>query len=211
MKQFFTLILATIISVAGYAQSETLEQALARISNLEATVNSQSQQLAKISSDLDAVLAQNLALKKNLKLKPTIAKSVIADAIDFRILEVTGDKSTGRVHVLMSVENIGDDEVRLFFKDNEILDELGNGYDTAGRWYMKVNGVSDNIHKESLNLHKNAPYKIDLYIKNFNQDAGYIKYLGLKMNDMAAPLGANKNRDTSFQNLPIKWVEEIEE
>ncbi|MCM1490468.1 MAG: hypothetical protein NC095_06550 [Muribaculum sp.] len=209
MKQFLAFILATLISVAGFAQSETLEQALSRITNLEATVNTQSQQLAKISSDLDAVLAQNLALKKNLKLTPTIAKAKIFDNIEYRVLEVTGDKSTNTIHVTMTVENVGDEDIRktYYCRGNEIIDEFGTGYNGKERHKMTINGVSDNLSNETINHHVNVPLTIELEIKKYNSDAQYIKYMSLGLqntNNMGTQYAV-------FENLPIKWVDEIDD
>lgn len=208
MKQFFTLILATIISVAGYAQSETLEQALTRIANLEATVNTQSQQLAKISSNLEAVLAQNLALKKNLKLKPTIAKAKVQDILEYRVLEVVGDRSTGTLHTTITVENIGDNDIiKQYQSKNEFIDEFGNGYNNPDRYLMKINGVSDNLKYARINHHVNVPHTINLTIQKFNTDAQYLKYVSLEVQN-------DENLGTQhavFENLPIKWVDEIED
>lgn len=207
MKQILTIILATLISVAGYAQSETLEQALARIANLEATVNSQSQQLSKISSDLDAVLAQNLALKKNLKLKPTIAKSMVYNALEYRVLDVIGDRSTGSVHVTMTVENISNEDFkRTYDSDNEFIDEYGNGYNNRERYLLKIEGVTDNLLYKSINHHVNVPLTINLTIKRYNPDANYIKYMAISLSNTGPG-----STPAVFENLPIKWVDEIED
>lgn len=208
MKQILTIILATLISVAGYAQSETLEQALARIANLEATVNSQSQQLSKISSDLDAVLAQNLALKKNLKLKPTIAKAKVQDVLEYRVLEVVGDRRTGTLHAVISVENIGDNDIiKCYQAKNEFIDDLGNGYNNPDRYLMKINGVSDNLKYARINHHINVPHTINLTIQKFNPDAQYLKYISLEVQN-------DDNLGTQhavFQNLPIKWEDGLDD
>lgn len=206
MKQLSAILLLIAISLSGYAQSDSLSQAISRITNLESKVQAQSDQLAKLNSDLQEVQSQNLALKKNLNLKPTIAKSKIRDKVEYRIIEVLGDKSTGDVHVVMTADNVGDsDEVVIYKRDNEIIDELGNGYNDKERYIMKIKGVADNLYFQHINHHVNTPYTINLDIKKYNRDAQYIKYLSLELGKESG-LGTDH---AVFENLPIKWVDEL--
>lgn len=208
MKQILTIILATIIAVAGYAQSETLEQALTRITNLEATVNSQSQQLAKISSDLDAVLAQNLALKKNLKLTPTIAKAKLGEDkdVEYRIVEVKGDPSTNEIDIVMTAENLGNVDEKFSISEFEVIDELGNVYNDYNRCSLNVDGINDNLlFKTSLTYHPNAPLTMMFKITGYNPESKYIKYLRLTEGILSSKTHA------VFQNLPINWEDGLDE
>lgn len=200
------VILATFIAMmcfTGYAQSDSVNLAFSRIESLESTVNSQAKQLNKLSSDLNEVLKQNLALKQNLHLKPTIAKAIAADILEYRVLEVTGDKSTNEVHVVLSVNNIGDMDKKVVYlqKDNEIIDEQGHGYIEDNRYNLKMNGITDNLIYKRITHHPNTPLTIDLNIKRYNPECQYIKYLELVIQrdeDL-------KSYDIVFQNLPIKW------
>ena len=205
MKQIFTLILATLISVTGFAQSETLEQALARIANLEATVNNQSQQLAKISSDLDAVLAQNLALKKNLKLTPTIAKCKTDNSTEFRIIDVKGATDSKEIFIEMTAENVGNNDVKNYFDDIEIIDELGNTYSMRNNCTLCIN-QDEKINNNTLIFHPNVPLTLNLKIKGYSGDAQYLKFVKI----FAGGVGPHR-ANAVFENLPIKWVDEIED
>lgn len=192
MKQIFTLTIILISSILGHAQSDSINQAFSRISALESQIN-------KLTSDVEAVTKQNLALKKSLKLKPTIAKAKLGEDIEFRVLEVKGDVNTTDVHLIITIENIGNEDTRYYFKERTIIDELGNGYDNEKRSSIAIKGISENLFGRSVELHPNAPYTTDLCIKNYNPDAQYIKTL---------KLSGGYNKDIFFENLPIKWEEE---
>lgn len=158
--------------------------------------------IAKLSSDVAEVLKQNLALKKNLNLDSTIAVSKPGNGMEYRIHEVTGNKTTGEVRIIMTSNNIGDKDLKFSYMDKEIIDELGNGYNGFDRSVLKLNGVSDNLYSFPLKNHVDTPYTIEMTIKKFNQEAQYIKYLSLQI------MGDIRSQYAVFENLPIKWVEE---
>lgn len=199
---FLTLALIFFAGLSAMAQTDSLSEAYSRIKLLEQQIQQQNTQISKLSADVNEVLKQNLALKKNLNLQPTIAKSKVGDFMEYRVLEVLGNPQNGEVHVVISADNIGNMDKQLHYRGNQIIDETGKGYDDSDRYSMSVEGVRDNLTRSYLDHHPNAPYTINLYIKGYDRNAQYIKYLSMEV------LDGSKHLYAIFENLPIKWTEE---
>lgn len=202
MRKFTLLLLVLFITTIAKAQTDNLSEVLSRLQQLEETVKQQSLQIDKLTSDVNEVTKQNLALKQNLNLLPTIATAKAGDVMEYRVLEVTGDPDSKEVHLVISANVIGDSDKRISYFDAEIMDELGNGYDKRANRSMEVNGSRDDLFHNYLDHHPNAPYTIDLRIHNYAPNAQYVKYLSLDVVDNT------KHHNAVFQNLPIKWIAE---
>lgn len=182
---------------------DSLKDAYSRIQVLEQTVQQQNANISKLTSDVNEVLKQNLALKQNLHLTPTKAKSN-ACGVEYRVIEVTGDKNSQDVHVIMSASLIGEGNAQIMYRGPEIIDELGNGYNGRFMSQMKIEGISDDLRGHIIDFHHQTPYTIDLTINKYNPSSQYIKYISLEMFD-----SSSKNKENVvFENLLIKWVTE---
>lgn len=186
-------ILLSLIAIPLMAQNDTIAEAIKRIEKIE-------QQLSSLNATVQEVTAQNLALKKNLNLKPTIAKAKLKD-VEFRVIEVTGDPLTKEVHLVITANNGTDTDIEMQCKGLEIIDELGHGYNDDTRKTVKIEGVTDSFIFTIINYRINTPLTIDVYIKNYNPEAQYIKHMALKA--FGSSLAGD---EATFQNLPIKWV-----
>lgn len=200
---FLTLALIFFAGISVMAQTDSISEAYSRIKLLEQQLQQQNSQISKLSADVNEVLKQNLALKKNLNLQPTRAKAKAGDSMEYRIIEVKGDPITKDVHVIMTADNIGTMDKDLMYWLTEIIDETGNAYNNDGRCEIKIDGIADNVkRKYVVKHHPNAPYTIDTLIKGYNPNAQYIKYLNFDITDNSKHIFA------TFENLPIKWTEE---
>lgn len=201
MKLVLLTLLTFLFFPSVYAQTDSLSEAYSRIKILEETIQQQNARITKLSSDVNEVLNQNLALKKNLNLLPTISSAKLGDSMEYRVIEVNGNSDTREVNVVITANNLTNQDVRTHFSGNEIVDELGNGYNHNNQNYkMKINGVEDDLIRRSVDNHANAPYSINLSINNYAPGANYIKYLSLDI------LTGTKHNFVIFENLPIKWA-----
>ena len=200
----YSLIFAIVMVCTPFAKAQvTIEDRLAK---LEAQIAQQNTTISNLQSEVQSVTKQNLALKNNLNLKPTISKCKIGENIEYRVLEVIGNKETGDIHVTMTVNNSGVNPVELYLFTPEIVDELGAGYSDKDRSKMVIKGVSDDIYFSNIKQHPNAPYNIDMVIKKYNQEAQYIKHFSGKLKIE----GIYDYQYITFENLPIRWVESID-
>ena len=78
--------MSVALAMSAMAQTDSLKEAYFRIKILEQTIQEQNNNINKLSADVNEVIKQNLALKKNLNLSPTIAKSKLDNGLEFRIL-----------------------------------------------------------------------------------------------------------------------------
>lgn len=199
MKKVLLLSLICLFSISGMAQNDSIAEAYSRIQQLEEKIQQQNQTISKLSADVNEVLNQNLALKKNLNLKPTIAKAKIPGTVEFRIHDISGDPETGEIHAVITAHNIGESDKKLYYSKAEIIDELGHTYNNEERSRIELAGETSNLMKESVTHHVNAPYTLDFYISKYNPEAQYIKYLYFQV------LDGTKLQDLVFENLPINW------
>ncbi|WP_286145115.1 hypothetical protein [Bacteroides caecimuris] len=202
MKKLLLTLMSVALAMSAMAQTDSLKEAYFRIKILEQTIQEQNNNINKLSADVNEVIKQNLALKKNLNLSPTIAKSKLDNGLEFRILEVTGDRESNNVNIVISANNLSNADIQSFIWTSETIDELGSGYNDKDRCVMSIDGVSDNLYKFPLPLHPNAPYTINYRIKRYNPESQYIKHLSFDV------LIGSKHNPIVFENLPIKWQTE---
>lgn len=202
MKRYIFIILALVIVFNANAQQnqkDSLSEAYSRISTLEETINLQNNRISKLTSDVNEVLKQNLALKKNLNLQPTINKAKSGD-IEYRIHEVNGDLKKNEVSVIFIVENTGSKSEDIDYMGADIIDETGARYSGFQTSEAFIKGTVDDIlstGSSRVNYPVSAPLEITLKIYGYNKESQYIKRLEIKQR-----FGEN----TVFENLPIKWV-----
>lgn len=204
MNRIFSILIAIVIAVpVMFSQDDDLQTSVAtlqsQVEGLSAKISSHEATISSLQSQLAEVLSQNLSLKKNLRLQPTIAKAKARDIMEYRVLEVTGDPSTHEVHLVISAENISGVTKEIFYNGTAIVDELGNGYNNYDRYYYSIKGVCEKFGVYTIKHFANAPYTLDLYIQGFNPEANYIKLLSLD----AQCFGHNP---IAFENLKINWV-----
>lgn len=191
-----------VFAANAQTQADSIKEAYSKLHNLENRITLQDAQIAKLLQQVDAVTKQNLALKKNLNLSPTIATAKAGDIMEYRIIEVTGDTATNTVHMVMIADNISGEEKLLRYNQPQIIDEKGHGYENSlmnERCFFKIEGETGQLLGSSIQHQPNAPYTIDVYIKDCNPDVQYIKYLGFDISDVS------KHHLLVFENLPIKW------
>lgn len=113
-----TLLLIALASVAladAQTPSDSIKEAYNKISNLENRITLQDSKINKLLQQVDEVTRQNLALKKNLNLSPTVATAKAGDIMEYRIVEVTGDPETNTVHMVMIADNISGQDKSLMY------------------------------------------------------------------------------------------------
>lgn len=208
MKKYILLMAVVLVGLTGYAQENAQEELAMRIETLErkvaqqdAQLTQQSTQLSQMANELEELRNQNLEMKKNLNLKKPKSKGKVGD-LEFRIIEVAGNPDTRDVQLTMVVDNIGDTDKKASFWEYEIVDEVGSGYQEKDRVIMKVDGISDDLGRSSLDYHVNTPLTVKTEIKKYRKDANYLKYLGYKI------FYDSKFYPLEFTDLPINWVEE---
>lgn len=192
----FVLLFATTIA---NAQTDSISKLYNRLSQLEDLVNRQALQINKLTSDVSEVTKQNLALKKNLNLRPTLAQYKEDNLMDYRVVEVSGNSKTGEVNIIITAENIGTEDLELLASRIQIVDELGNGYDETNKNSIIISGASDNLKGLAVNFHPKTPYRINLNLFEVSPDVQYIKYLEIKF------FNVRHSHKIYFENLPIKW------
>ena len=215
MKTYLSIVILYLLSfltpcafASAQTRQDSIQVAYDKISNLENRLNLQDAQIAKLLQQVDEVTRQNLALKKNLNLSPTIATAKAKDIktgeieiMEFRIVEVTGDSTT--VHMTMIADNISNESKDLKFFTNQVIDDKGHGYEnslTKERFRMKIEGQSEDLFKNLVTYPVNAPYTIDIYLYEVDPDTQYIKYMTFDVAEGA------RHYSFSFENLPIKWI-----
>lgn len=200
MKKFAILSVLFVSAFSIFAQTPELSDVMEKLQQLEETVKQHGSQIVKLTSDVNEVTKQNLALKKNLNLQPTIAVAKAGTSMEYRVMEVKGDIATKLVTVVITSNVIGADDKRIYYYGPTIIDEQGHGYDGKGVQTIEVKGVAEDILQQKyLDHHPDAPYTLDLRIKGVPTDVQYIKYLSLDV------MEGSKHMDVVFQNLPIKW------
>lgn len=209
MKRLIFVLCASLSGFVVNAQSmqDSIQEAYNRILNLENSITLQDSQIAKLLQQVDEVTRQNLALKKNLNLSPTVATAKAKDIktgeieiMEFRIVEVTGDSTT--VHMTMIADNISNENKDLKFFTNQVIDDKGHGYENSldkERFRMKIEGQSEDLFKNLVTYPVNAPYTIDIYLYDVESDIQYIKYMTFDVAEGA------RHFSFTFENLPIKW------
>lgn len=200
LKQFRWIIaLIAMLPASGFAQTEA-DKVNERLEKIESKLLQQESTINSLRQEIEAVTKQNLALKQNLNLTPTIAKAKMGENMEFRVLEVTGDPDSKDVKVVISGLNNGVADKDTHFIEVSTVDELGNGYDDDGRVVISIPGVEENLIKHSAKFHSNSPYTMNMTIKKYNPEAQYIKHLDITL------LDGIKHVPVTFENLPIKWV-----
>lgn len=212
-KQLLLLLsLIAVISVNAQSSSDSIKEAYSKINLLENRLAVQDTRIAKLMQQVDEVTKQNLSLKKNLKLTPTISRAKAGEIMEYRIIEVTGDSTTNTVHMTMIADNIGHGDKEMEFASFQLIDEHGHGYENSlknERFVLRIEGEENNknVLRTLINYHPNAPYTIDAYIYDINTEVKYIKYLSFKVADSTIV----NSYKISFENLPIKWVGSTDE
>ena len=201
MKKLTFILLALISSlvVNAQTQSDSIKEAYNKISDLENRITLQDTRINKLLQQVDEVTKQNLALKKNLNLTPTVATAKAGDIMEYKVIEVKGNPQNKEVHLVIVSDNISGEDKKISYFNIEIIDDLGHGHTYDDMFSMKVEGEREKLFKSYLFHHVNAPYTIDLYLYDVNPDIQYIKYLALDVVDGA------KHYPVVFENLPIKW------
>lgn len=200
-KIFLSAILCGMISGIAEAQSE--EPIEDRLTKLETQLAQQNTTIANLRSEVQEVVAQNLALKKNLKLTPPKAVCKPTENLEYRLIEVTGNRNTGDVSLTISVENQGTKDTYLQYNSGTVVDETGTSYQRrmGGRNITAYpRGLKENLFHTSFDIYPNTPILLDLVISDFNPEANFIKHLQLE--PPFSHMGV-----VTFDNIPIKWVE----
>lgn len=214
MKKLLFLLLALVlfIPVSAQTSSDSIKEAYSKIKLLEDRLTLQDTRIAKLMQQVDEVTRQNLSLKKNLNLTPTISRAKAGEVMEYRIIEVTGDSITNTVHMTIIADNISLGDASILYDYYQLVDDKGRGYDnsfTKDRFVLKVVGEyeSESLMKHFLNHHPKAPYTIDAYIYEITPEVQYIKYLWFKIYDATN----SKHYEFYFENLPIKWTASVEQ
>ncbi len=199
---FFLFALISSLMVNAQTQSDSIKEAYNKIHDLESRVTLQDNRISKLLQQVDEVTKQNLALKKNLNLTPTVATAKAGDIMEYRIIEATGDPETNTVHMVMIADNISGIDKSIRYPYYQVVDDQGHGYEnslTNQRFIMKVEGESNQLVGHDLQHHPNAPYTIDIYLNDCTPDTQYVKYFSMEITD------GPKHHTAVFENLPIKW------
>ncbi len=193
------VFLCLCFAATAQTQADSIQEAFSKLQNLENRITLQDAQIAILLQQVDEVTKQNLALKKNLNLTPTIASAKAGTLMEYKIVEVTGNPETKEVHLVIVADNISGEDKRISYFNIEIIDDAGHGHTQDNLFSLKVIGENDKLYKSYLDHHVNAPYTIDLFLYDCNPDIQYIKYLSLDL------VEGIKHYPAVFENLPIKW------
>lgn len=204
MKKIIFLIFALIsfINIKAQTQSDSIKETYNKIHDLENRIALQDTRINKLIQQVDEVTKQNLALKKNLNLLPTIATAKAGDILEYKVIEVTGDTATNTVRMVLTAENKSGENKSIFYSSFQVIDDQGHGISNSilkDRFRMKIEGETNNLYRNLLNHPSNAPYTIDVYLDEIDPDVQYIKYFALDVAD------GTKKFLVEFENLPIKW------
>lgn len=195
---FLTLVCLFLTGLSAMAQSDSLAQAYSRIKSLEDKLEHQNSQINKLSTDVNEVLKQNLALKKNLNLQPTIATAK-SGGIEYSVVELTGDPTSNVVTGIMMVENNGLKEETITYVKPVIVDENGVKYNNFDSFKANFDGDQSSLLNNLISYPTKVPMKIIITINGVSPETKYIKYF-----ELVQRVGDN----AVFQNLPIKWAEQ---
>ncbi len=148
MKKLTLILFALCIGFSANAQTQadSIKEAYSKLHNLENRLTLQDARISELLKQVDEVTKQNLALKKNLNLSPTIATAKAGEIMEYKIVEITGDTATNTVHMVMISDNISGGEKMLHYKESEIIDDQGHGYDNTlskTRSVYKIEGAID--------------------------------------------------------------------
>lgn len=197
-KLILSLAIAIFSGISAMAQTDSLSEAYSRIKTLEDKVQQQNTQISKLSSDVNEVLKQNLALKKNLNLQPTIATAK-SGGVEYRIVELTGDPINNVVTGVMMVENNGLKEETVTYVKPVIVDENGVKYNNFDSFKAHFDGDQSSLLNNLISYPTKVPMKVVIMINGVSPETKYIKYF-----ELVQRVGDN----AVFQNLPIKWTEQ---
>lgn len=194
-----------VVSLASSVSSLQKKQVASeqRISELVASLQSAANEIAALRAEVQEVTRQNLALKKNLKLQPTIAE-VSADGIDYRIVSVTGNREEGKVYMELLMENQGEKDQHTSYWGLEIYDETGRSY-TGDDQNAVVKGEEKDWEPHphcfahtngSIELPAKTPVNVHIWLENVEPEMQYVKHL---------KIARNGSEPITFKNLPVKW------
>ena len=204
MKKLIILLFTLGFSWSSYAQTrqDSIQEVYNKISSLENRISNQDSRIAQLLQQVNEVTKQNLALKQNLNLSPTIATAKAGDIMEYRIIEVTGDPENNIVHMVMIADDISGTDKDIHYSYFQTVDDKGHGYENTlmnQRCVLKVEGVTDQLISKMLQHHPNVPYTIDVYLNDCTPDIQCIKYFSMDISD------GPKRHKAIFENLPIKW------
>lgn len=205
-KLLLSIFFSGLISGFAFAQSETsIEERLAK---LEAQLAQQNTTIAYLQSEVQSVVKQNLALKKNLFLQPTISE-VKTDEFVYKLHEVTGHKNDSTVHLVLTITNTTPQDVDNFqFQTINFMDENGIQNPSFKNFEVVVGGKNDGYKLNS--IYSEAPTKLDIYLYKFDPSAQYVRILDGKVYNTTITTDRgfkDLHRSFTLCNLPIKWVE----
>lgn len=204
MKKLFTLLVASTCVVIANAQSAS-GSVNSKIEEIEGRLALQEEKIAKLASQVEDVTKQNLALKQNLNLLPTVASCKAGD-VEYRIVEIAGDPTAKTAHITMIADNKSDSDREIIYKKEfQIVDDKGHAIENSSskqRFALLIEGRSKELLGWTVAHHPDAPYTIDAYIYDCDPSIQYIKYLDFNVYDSSV---TRKNYTVAFKNLPIKW------
>ncbi|MDE6753565.1 MAG: hypothetical protein K2J82_03025 [Muribaculaceae bacterium] len=188
----------------GYAQSEiSLEE---RLSNLETKLAQQNTVISNLQSEVQAVLKQNLALKKALSLKPTITEFK-TDEFIYKLHEAVGDSINKKVHLKMTITNTTPDDIdHLQFETVNFINEKGIQNPHFKDYIITIGGNNEGT---GINyIYADSPTQLDIVLENFDPSAKYVKVLEGKIYEGSFIINnefVKKKRSFTLRNIPIRW------
>lgn len=200
-KLIISSLFCGMISGTAVAQSETSIED--RVAKLEAQLAQQNATIANLQSEVQSVVKQNLALKKNLMLTPPKAVCKPTENLEYRLIEATGNKKTGDVFITVSAENNATKDAYMQYNNVILVDETGTSYQrrlNEEKVSGKLRGLKESLFYSSFDFYPNTPVMMDFVVSEFNPDANFIKHFQLE--PAFSHLGV-----VTFDNIPIKWVD----
>lgn len=193
------------VGLGAWAQTDSLKNAYTRIEALEQLCDKQANQLNQLFAKIEEVTAQNLALKKDLDIRKPKAIAKDGD-YEYRVSKIIGNKDTRDVNIVMYLYNNGDLKEENTFHPMQMIDELGNGYDSQDidRISASIDGLSNHLIYDRIESHPNAPLTIKVKMKGWKKDSNYIK----NWNFMVYNPDSGNKHNIEFKDLEITWIEE---
>ncbi len=204
MKRVLSIVSIFFCVSAVYAQSEKPVEE--RLSELEKKTEVQSSVLSSLSEKINSVTKQNLALKEALSLKPVVAE-YSTEEFTYKVHEVKGDSLNKEVHVLMTINNTTDKDIKQFQMSGvKFMDEFGIQNQTLEDFKHIVGGNNDGW---SINqIYADSPTQLEIILYNYNPESSYVKILDVEVHNSSVteyvPIRSIK-RNFTLRNLPIKW------
>lgn len=194
MKTIIATMLSLLI-VTTSANADVNDEIKNEISDLKNKISLQNDRINSLDSKINEVSKQNLALKENLRLKPTIAEAKSEASVLYKLIEAKGNVTDSLINLVIIVENLSETDEQLgYLKIPTFTDENGIIHE-SNQCMFTLGGIK--MHQGSWTAIPNVPLRMEIGFDKINPNIQYVKLLRCSVG-----IGVNSFR---MFNIPIKW------